>query len=286
MQIAELELESPVWTSTPLRRGIEPLTQRILDKFDCYIAGGYARWLVTDAPDDTYKDIDFVFTKRNSSIADIVGEFLEDQDMYLTSVSPYALTYVLPDSAREVLKQRSRKPAVVQKVYLETIQLIKPVTIENTNRELFGPPEKVLGNFDFTVCQVAYYKGEVVVSEKFLEDEQEKRIRIASLEGVGGYEEMEGLHPSLNFRIRSYYDKGYSIEVGELLKFLPNTWMDTGISRRYAIDLMKLPPEQRLTKEQVAFFFDYVVFQREWKLDRSEAQYPGYVPEKQPEYPL
>lgn len=45
----------------------------------------------------------------------------------------------------------------------------------------FGEPEKILEDFDFTVCQMAYDRGELICSERFFEDLAARRLVIVSV---------------------------------------------------------------------------------------------------------
>jgi hypothetical protein len=45
MIIPAIEVETPSWTTTPVKRKIDPIATKLLSTGKVFVAGGYARWL-------------------------------------------------------------------------------------------------------------------------------------------------------------------------------------------------------------------------------------------------
>lgn len=159
-----------------------------------FIAGGFARYCVSDRPDPNCpNDID-IFTGDMGNFTDIYLDFKANPRLRQKSNTEIETKF------EYVFKEGFKKETL-------NIQLIKPVHISNMNSK--GDVFSVMTNFDFTISKAAILAdGEAWVHHQFNRDD------------LGGYLVIEKIHCPISSmkRVIKYTQKGYTIESKELLK--------------------------------------------------------------------
>lgn len=117
----------------------------VLQKFDAFIAGGFARHSLLDY-NTSYSDID-IYSRSNKKYEDL-------RDFLIGMLT---------------VKNESETSITFENNW----SIIKPIL------DFYGEPDKVLDSFDFTICQAAIVSPEECIHAKtFFEDEDKKRLII------------------------------------------------------------------------------------------------------------
>jgi hypothetical protein len=174
----------------PIRRGGPGQSKRmflmfkLLRKYGGYIAGGYARWMVSPRESPVLpEDLD-VYGKSSSgimSMADMASAY------YMNMISSGENLY---NSNRIWTYQDSMGK-------LPNIQFIGLQS---------GAPEYVLETFDLGICQAAVTPEGGFVGEGFMEEERNLEIKV------------KNISPSMHERIFKYINKGYMISPEEIVR--------------------------------------------------------------------
>lgn len=128
------------------KRNLEIIKEvfEIIGAFEAFIAGGFARHSITDAPEDYYSDI----------------------DIYSRSLKKYEMMEEVFKSKFKIIKESE-----VSITFDNKYSIIKPVL------GFYGTPEQVLNTFDFTICQAAIINPETCLyNSSFYEDHKNKRL--------------------------------------------------------------------------------------------------------------
>ena len=197
-QVGDLETTKYPFQKVKPKRGMEiAVLLGLLKEFGvgCFVAGGFARWMVSNeehppAPDD----IDIYFDGSNSFA--LAEKWFRNKGFELKLESKNAITFA--------------PPAIAAWQDCLHIQLIKP------SYDRCGEISHVLLKFDLSVCQAAVEikDGQAVgyCSYYFLDDNDKKTVRILHIS-----------NPLLTMqRCCKYACKGYRIPPREMMKILAN----------------------------------------------------------------
>lgn len=158
-----------------------------------FCAGGFARTFASDNKE--YNDIDIYCENEESR------DNIRD---YLMKV-PYVIYY--SNSANYGVETENynilARTWFFKKRLLGKLQLVK---------DICGTREQIIKDFDITICQAALdvKNSRVRVTDEFLEDEKEKRLRFLKVKESHGF--------YIWIRLDKYINKGYNISDNELIK--------------------------------------------------------------------
>ena len=175
------------WVSVPIKRIHTSVLalNHLIQEYDCYIAGGYARWACSSRDDSALpKDIDVICPSdrkfNNLKNALLAGSFGQVRD------GEFSITFKSPSVEREV-------------------QLLKPYRgnfIENC-----------LEDFDVSICRVALMgSGGAIADSRYIEDESTKTLTVCTI--------LEKTAMNTLMRLFKYANKGYVVNSDEVIKVL------------------------------------------------------------------
>lgn len=149
-----LQQVSPKRGNASREQGIFILS-RILRRYHAFIAGGYARWVLSPHKDCAPPgDIDIYFERE------------EDQ---------YGMEMALDRMGAR--REYSTANAIAFSHHFFPL----PLHLVRVN---YGTPENILNSFDFGVCQAALIGNEGYVFPSFLEEEERRELRIKTINGT------------------------------------------------------------------------------------------------------
>lgn len=140
-----------------------------------YLAGGSVRRAIRGEPLGL-SDIDIFFRSHNDfqKVVEILNR------VHTGSMHPNCRHYQFTDSdespftLEEILAAEPLHPVNQDKATHVPIQLI--------HSSYFDTVEDLMDNFDFTVCQMAYYKDQYLIAEQALADEENRVLAFATVE--------------------------------------------------------------------------------------------------------
>jgi hypothetical protein len=153
-----------------------------------FIAGGYARFALSEKPFAEPKDID-VFCEGKDDFANL-HEWLSGLG-HIVFDSPFAASFKITKGFPYINKK---------------VQLIRPR--EEGNVKTFGTPEEVIDNFDFTINMVAFDHEGFCMAKDFQNHNKRNKLVFNNIHCAVG----------ILTRVRKYLRKGYKITISELLK--------------------------------------------------------------------
>lgn len=185
--------------SVPTLRGqreIESIIRIItVNGLDCYVCGGYPRYMCSKASNVIKAgDVD-IFCKDEDNFNKAVGIFRRESLNTHSIETGEAVTF-------SVVKKRDSRLYGTPK-----IQIIKP-TVKKYKRNR-GEMLDIIGGFDFTVIRIGLLSlSRAVADKRFNNDEEMNRLVIANAE-----------NPLVTLgRIMKYVKKGYDIKTSEFFK--------------------------------------------------------------------
>lgn len=154
-----------------------------------FIAGGYARYVVSQKPFAEPADIDvFCFDKEDAF--PMLKQFFDEIGIVEFS-SPFAISYRINKRYRYITKK---------------VQLIIPR--EEGNIKTYGTPQEVIDNFDFTINMIAFDYKYFYEAHEFAKHNEKHKLVFNNIHCAVG----------ILTRLRKYLRKGYKITVAEMLK--------------------------------------------------------------------
>lgn len=172
-----------------------PVNENILDVFfreiyyrGGFIAGGFARYVVSETPFSEPGDID-VFCRTIDSFMNLKTFF--SSFCKVEHNSDFAISFKAESNYKYIKKK---------------IQLIVPR--EEGNIKTFGTPDEVIANFDFTINMIAFDDGGFYMAERFESHNLRHKLIFNNIHCPVG----------ILARVRKYLRKGYRITVTEMLK--------------------------------------------------------------------
>ncbi len=186
------------YIKTPVLRGfteIEPLFDIVYSN-DCYICGGYARYMcsLNNNPSKP-SDID-IFCKDENSFNKVKQEFIK-RGLNQSKETDNAISY-------------NPKSGTLSLYACPSIQLIKcNGDDEPTKTKNSGSLEEIISRFDFSICRIGMInKKECLADIEFTGDEINKNLRINNITSP----------INTAYRVSKYSKKGYNISRPEFLK--------------------------------------------------------------------
>jgi hypothetical protein len=212
------EIEDMIWrvrtaTSGTGDRKPDAALQQVLELAidnNCYIAGGYARWLASPNRDPApYGDID-IFGKEKFSTETL-------KDLLLAEIEGARVAYTSDWAYRIQVPVEGSNPDSS----LHTINLIR--ANNHAVYSTYGPPEKVVGRFDFTITMIWFDELSPVLKN----GNRRLPVIFHHIYGWDDHESDRELHLSVFKhpvhtleRIIKYCNKGYTMDFKALARFL------------------------------------------------------------------
>lgn len=190
-----LRFAYPIRASYPIMRRLNPL----LPFANTYICGGFARYLCSPHFNVAMpEDVDFFF-KRPSAYF-LMQDRLIESGYELVFESETALSF---EATNNVKFQYILKPGIDGISIPSKLQLVKPIRDEVIIT--CGENLEILSYIDFTICKICVSGNEAIASEHFLQDEQDRKLRIKHV--VCPFNTL--------YRLAKYTQKGYTFSTYE-----------------------------------------------------------------------